>query len=527
MDAASVPALRLPSLRLGWRLTPLRLAVALTVFALAVRAIGIGIRPMWLDEAFSAWFSAQSWDYLWHVVPTYEAHPPFYYSLLKLWRGLFGGDAAALRSLSVLLSIATVPVTMLAAFEQDKLRPTGHGLLAAGLAGFLVAASPMLVILGQEPRPYPLLTLAYAVAILALLRLLRQFRDGGPGSWPSWLMLAGAAELVLWSHGLGLLYGISLALALAPAWLGQPVRRGRVVRGLTVAAFVAALYLPCLLMMAGRAQDWGTNWLGWKPDMLLQLLVLYSVPVEALTIGSAVAALAMILLIKRAVAFALTAKGWTADRALLLLWLGPPLLAAAISAAIVPVFLARTLSGTLVPAYLLIGAAIARGQSPRERRLITAAICITLAPTAVIMSLRPAQERWDLAAAYLARNVQPGDEVWLYPADSALPLNATGRFIPGRVRAIPQPFPTLTFDGPIRAGWPAVKSVTPGQARDFAADPAVRRVHRIWLVTRQSGIFDPAGDMPRALGEVRAAGPIQEWGYIAVRPYDRHAAHEQ
>ena len=73
MDATSVPALRLPSLRLGWRLTPLRLAVALTFFALAVRAIGIGIRPMWLDEAFSAWFSAQSWSYLWHVVPTYEA----------------------------------------------------------------------------------------------------------------------------------------------------------------------------------------------------------------------------------------------------------------------------------------------------------------------------------------------------------------------------------------------------------------------------------------------------------------------
>jgi hypothetical protein len=139
------------------------------------------------------------------------------------------------------------------------------------------------------------------------------------------------------------------------------------------------------------------------------------------------------------------------------------------------------------------------------------------------MSLRPAQERWDLAAAYLARNVQPGDEVWLYPADSALPLNATGRFIPCRVRAIPQPLPTLTINGPIRAGWPAVKSVTPGQARAFAADPAVRRVHRIWLVTRQSGIFDPAGDLPRALGEVRIAGPIEEWGYIAVRPYARRA----
>ena len=526
MDAASVPALRLPSVRLGWRLTPLRLAVGITLFALIVRAIGIGIRPMWLDEAFSAWFSAQSWGYLWHVVPTYEAHPPFYYSVLKLWRGLFGGDAVALRSLSVLLSVAAVPIVMLAAFEQERQRPSGHGLLHAGLAGFLTAASPMLVILGEEPRPYPLLTLGYAVAILAVLRLMRQFRDGQSGSWPNWLTLAGAAELVLWSHGLGLLYGISLALAFAPAWLASPLARARMVRGLIAASLVALLYAPCLMMIAGRAGDWGTNWLAWDPSMLLQLLVLYSVPTEALTIGSAVAALAMILLIKRAIASALSTRGWTTDRALLLLWLGPPLLAALISATFVPVFLARTLSGTLIPAYLLIGAAVARCQSPRERRLLTAAICITLTPAAVAMSVRPPQERWDLAAAYLARNVQPSDEVWLYPADSALPLSATGRFIPGKVRAIPQPFPTLTFDGPIRAGWPAVKSVTPLQAAAFAGDPALRQVPRVWLVTRQSGIFDPREDVPRALARFRHRGEAQEWGYIAVRPYDAPAGNE-
>jgi uncharacterized membrane protein len=521
MDAVTVSTPRLPALRLGWRITPLRLGIALTLFAFAVRAAGIAMRPMWLDEAFSAWFSAQSWHYLWHVVPTYEAHPPFYYSLLKLWRGLAGGDAVALRSLSVILSALTIPVVMAAAFEHEKLRPTGRGLLQAGIAGFLAACSPMLIVLGQEPRPYPLLTLAYAGAILALLRLMRQFRDGAAGQWRDWLLLGGATEIVLWSHGLGLLYGTSLALALIPAWLRRPMPRQGLARGLATGGAVALAYIPCLAMIAGRAGDWGTNWLGWKPDMLLQLLVLYSVPFEALTIGSAVAALAMILLIKRGISSALATKGWTADRALLLVWFGPPLLAALISATFVPVFLARTLSATLVPAYLLIGAAIARSDSARERRLLSAAICITLLPAGVLMAVREPQERWDLAAAYLARNVQPGDEVWLYPADSALPLSATGRTIPGHVRAIPQPFPTLTFDGPIRAGWPAVKSLTPRQAAAFAADPRLAKTQRIWLVTRQSGIFDPRNDVPHALGRVRRPGPAQEWGYIAVQAYDR------
>jgi hypothetical protein len=175
----------------------------------------------------------------------------------------------------------------------------------------------------------------------------------------------------------------------------------------------------------------------------------------------------------------------------------------------------------LIPAYLMIAGAIARSTDARERRMITAAICITLVPAAAIVPLRPVDERWDLLSAYLSRNVSPRDQIWLYPADSALPLKEIGRHLPGTVRPIPEAFPTLGFTGPIRAGWPATVSVTPAQAATFASDPGVRDVPVIWLVTRQSGIFDPAGDMPAALARVRRSGPIEEWGYINVRPYYR------
>lgn len=519
MDAAS--SLRAPpiGMRLNGRVTPLRLAVCLTLLALAIRITGLGSRPLWLDEAFSAWFSAQSFPYLWHVLPTYEAHPPFYYSVLKVWRMIFGGDAVALRSISVLFGVLTIPLVIAAALEHERLRPTGRPLLRAGLAGLLAACSPMLVIFDQEPRPYPLLVLAYTLAILGFLRLTRQFNDGGAGDWRSWTMLAAGTELTLWAHNLGVLYVSCVALALAPAWLKRPMDRARLVRGAVIGAAVALAYVPCLLLIMGRAQDWSTNWLHWEPDMLLQLLVLYTVPVEALTVGSAIAALAMALLIKRALASTYISEGWNADRSLLLLWLGPPMLAALISAFLMPVFLARTLSGTLIPAYLMISGAIARSGDARERRIITAAICITLVPTAFSVALRPASERWDLLSAHLSRNVKAGDQIWLYPADSALPLNAVGRDIPAIVRPIPKPFPTLGFRGPIRAGWPATVSVTPEQAAKFANDPTIRHVPVIWLVTRQSGIFDPHGDMPAALARVRRPGPIQEWGYIAVQPF--------
>jgi mannosyltransferase len=521
MDAATSSTAAFFAPRLNWRVTPLRLVAVLTLLTIVIRLTGLTSRPMWLDEAFSAWFSAQSFHYLWHVLPTYEAHPPFYYSLLKLWRMVFGGDAVALRSISVLFGVLTIPVVIAAAREHEKLCPTGRPMLRAGLAGFLAACSPMLVILEQEPRPYPLLILVYTVAILGLLRLIRQFGDGAAGDWRSWAMIGAGTEITLWSHSLGILYALCLGLALLPAWLRKPMSRDRLIRGMVVASAVALAYLPCLLLIASRTHDWGTNWLHWDTGMLLQLLVLYTVPVEALTIGSAVAALAMVLLIKRALSSTYASEGWNADRSMLLLWLGPPMLAALISAFFIPVFLARTLSGTLVPAYLMIGGAIARSDDARERRMITAAICITLLPCALAVALRPSSERWDLLSAYLSRNVGPNDQVWLYPADSALPLDAVGRPIPGRMRPIPEPFPTLGFKGPIRAGWPATVSLTPAQAATFANDPAIRGVPVIWLVTRQSGIFDPDNDVPAALQRVRKAGPIEEWGYISATPYRR------
>ncbi len=505
-------------IRLHRRITPVKLAFALMAVALALRIIDITARPLWLDEAYSSWFSSQSWHVLWTDVPTYEPHPPFYYSLLKLWRELFGGGALALRLFSVLLGVAVIPVVIAASIELQRQRPSERPLLSAGIAGFLAACSPFLVLLGGEARPYPLLLFAFAIAILGLLRLFREFADG-PGAWRSWLMVVGGTELGLWAHGLGLLYAICLAAALAPAWLRGSMSRARLLRGGGAAALVALLYLPCLLMIARRVGDWGTGWLSWSPSMLLQLLGLYTVPAEVLTIGSAIAGLVMILLVKRAVESALIRPGWGAERALLLLWFGPPLLAALFSQFVMPIFLLRTLAATLVPAYLAIGSALASVEKGAERFFLAAALTITLLPSGIQVSARPPMEKWDEAASYLRRNVRPGDQLWLYPNDSALPLHETGASIP--MRGIPGDYPAKRIKGLIRAGSPAVVSVTRAQANAIARDPALREVPVIWLVTRQIGIFDPKNDLSTALGGVRRRGAAQDWGYISVTAFYR------
>jgi uncharacterized membrane protein len=487
------------------------------LLALGVRLVGLSMRPLWLDEAYSAWFSSRGWRELWTAVPTYETHPPFYYSILKLWRDVFGGTPASLRSLSVLFALLTIPVVVATAFELEKQAPTGRAMLRAGLAAFLAACSPMLLLLGQEARPYPLLIFAYALASFGLLRLFREFKVG-PGRWQSWLLLAIGTELSLWAHALGLLYATCLAFALAPALFARPLSPTRIGRAITIGASVTLFYLPCLVIILSRTGDWGNGWLSWDWVMLLQLIGLYAIPAEALTIVSAFAAVVILLLVKRALQANLATREWTADRVLLLLWWGPALFAIGISATLVPVFLPRTLAATLVPAYLALAGAVARIESDRERFVLSAILVVTLLPTAVQVGLRPATEPWDQVRTYLKQNIEPGDQIWFYPNDSALPLREAGLPMMD-ARGIPGNYPAIGFKGPIRAGSPAVVSLTRRQANELAHSPDARYQRTIWLVTRQSGVFDPAGDLAAALEHVRHPGKEREWGYIAVRPY--------
>jgi len=244
------------------------------------------------------------------------------------------------------------------------------------------------------------------------------------------------------------------------------------------------------------------------------------VPFEIWTVAAAVSAVALLILAKRALAFAAQQRDCNAERALVALWLGPALLAAAISATVIPVFLPRTLAGTLIPFALLVGRALARTPAAPERRILGAALAVTLLPSSVQIALRPATEDWPGVRAYLAQHVAPGDAVWLYPNDSALPLEASGP-LPAAMRGIPGDYPAIGVRGPIRAGSPAVVSLSRDQAQSLASAPALARSPTVWLVTRQSALFDPREDVPHALTAVRDAGPAQHWGYITVQPYHR------
>ena len=131
---------------------------AISGLGLILRLISIGMRTIWLDEAYSLDVALEPLSAIWNwSAPAEPADPPLYFTVLHFWVG-FGDDETSVRLLSALFGAAIVP---LAAVFGRMLAGRRVGLLAA----FLVAISPLLIRYSQETRMYSMLGFLVLVAI--------------------------------------------------------------------------------------------------------------------------------------------------------------------------------------------------------------------------------------------------------------------------------------------------------------------------------------------------------------------------
>jgi hypothetical protein len=175
--------------------------VLLAAAAIAARAPGAIVFPLWQDEVASARILIEPtpWEAVGLVAET-ESTPPTWYvaSWVLHWAGL---PVEAVRWLSVVLGAAAAVLTLLLA---RRFLP----LPAATLAGLIVALAWQLVVRGHELRAYSLyllLAIAFALALDAAAR--RPTRD-------RLAALAGVTALGLLTH-----YFFALALATGLLWL--------------------------------------------------------------------------------------------------------------------------------------------------------------------------------------------------------------------------------------------------------------------------------------------------------------------
>jgi len=172
----------------------------LVIVASVLRLYRIEEKSIWLDESFSLWIARHSLWEGWRWLIEVDQHPPIYYSLLHLWIALFGTLEGAVRTLSALASVLTIPV-FYAACRRLLDGPT------AAIAAFILTVSPFHVQFAQETRMYALLTLEVACVIYFLARLftsrIAQSRD--------WVGLAVSQALVMLTHNTAAVY-LPLAL---------------------------------------------------------------------------------------------------------------------------------------------------------------------------------------------------------------------------------------------------------------------------------------------------------------------------
>lgn len=187
------------------RLSRKDLTQLLVVFiaGVALRIYDLKGEAIWLDEAAS--IELVSSRSLWEIaveLPQSDPHPPLYYLLFDLWISVFGTSVAAVRSLSVLFSIGTLPIVYLIG---RRLFTHRTGLIAVAL----LAVSRFHIIHAQEARMYSQLAFFAALSLYFFLAFSRE------QDTPALIGYAVTTALLCFTH----VYGLFVLAAQGIFWI--------------------------------------------------------------------------------------------------------------------------------------------------------------------------------------------------------------------------------------------------------------------------------------------------------------------
>jgi mannosyltransferase len=222
-----------------------------SLILVAVVVVGVVLRfvqrsPLWLDEALSVNIARLPLGDLFEAL-RHDGHPPFYYVLLHGWMDVFGESDFAVRALSGIFAVATLPLAWIA------------GRRLAGQAGarwalVVVALSPYAIRYATEARMYSLVMLLVLAGYLVLSDALV---DPRPWRLAALALISG---LLLLSHYWSFYLLAATGLVLAARWWWRPQQRGRTGRVILAIAAGGLLFLPWLPGFLYQSANTGTPW---------------------------------------------------------------------------------------------------------------------------------------------------------------------------------------------------------------------------------------------------------------------------
>ena len=409
-----------------WFQTPVAVALIPGILAFAARLYGLSDKPLWLDEVYTHLRANLPISDL--IASSFShTHFPTYFFLARAFDAPII-DEWMLRLPSVIFGTVAV---MLVAMVASEIKTPRAGLVA----GTLMALAPLDVQLGQEARPYTLASCLVMLALWGLVRIARQSAITFPTSsrannervsWTAYTIgTIGALNVLLVTAFWLIASNIAFAVIIRRTAVG----RWNLIRNWAIAQTVIVLaWLPGLVAIyLGAARD-PFHLPGWVPASTLEhvwsviaaaylyrasnITTFVLLPTSVPWLGAALVGLAL-----------LGVWRLKADAKLLsvivLAMLAMPA-ALAILSIFQPIWVTRYLLWSTGPFFVLAGLGLA--SLPRS---LYSVVGTTLAVAAII-NLVPyyrseTKPRWDLAAAYLAENVQPGDVI--------IANNASARYV--------------------------------------------------------------------------------------------------
>ncbi|WP_250279119.1 glycosyltransferase family 39 protein [Frankia sp. Cppng1_Ct_nod] len=358
-----------------------RLLIAGTVAAIVTGACLRFATPshLWLDESLTVDIARRPVGGLLDAL-RHDGSPPLYYLLLHGWIRLFGTGDVAVRALSGLLSLATLPVAWIAGRRVGRVAATsGSGDASTpgrvGTAALLLfACSPYAIRYGSETRMYSLVVLLVLLFGLALVRALEQPSRG------RLVVLTVATSALVYTH-----YWTFLLVGTVAVFLAVQARRrsryrrsaGSALAAMAASAFAFAPWMPSFLFQMLHT---GTPWAARvQAQVLLDTVFDWAGPTSTgALLGVVLLAVALIGLTGRPQddGLHLVPRGRVPGRYLAALWLVPLVLAYLINTFGGSAFTERY-TGISLPAFLLL-AALGIGLLPgRARVAVGLVICVT------------------------------------------------------------------------------------------------------------------------------------------------------
>lgn len=466
--------------------------VALIVLvALAFRLPGLATRSLWIDELFTEWFAARSFTELWTDVPQFETHPPFYYSILKLWIGLFGNSELGLRSLSLVLSLATVLVVALSGrFLNAGWRGRAAGLLGAALLAVNYAS----IREAQNARPYALQGLVCTVAILATLVLVARLAQT-PGEtsrrqdcWTPALALGVSAGIGLWIHNTGFFIAMGIWLGLALTLPFTPAERR--LRNLLIflgagllALLVWAPYLPIFLEQSRKFMNLAF-WLAPKPRDLYSAWLLMLGDTWLLALPP------LALLLYGLFRFFRCAPVLALVTTIVLL---VPLYAVlGLSFSVKPIYIQRLFAWTVPTGLAIIALGIVTATPWTWARVILGLVVLILGVVRTVDDYDRPIDDWKAIVAEIAQNAQPGDVVIAVPAEGSIAVDYYARRHPNfpPIVCVPGCYPQRDLPRTYISNFGAPQVI---EADGAVVDRTLASHRRVWLVQVSVSLYDPRG----------------------------------